>query len=258
MKRPSHHGAIAALTALLCCLGEAVPSPDAEDISVSSEIANTMAAITGRANRVLPRTPPKPHKLGLSKLKTEARHQSKAKVDLLKKAEAPKQLSGYLGWSKPAKQSFSTNWKTTGENAAKSLYMRDLEEGHPQVVAAKRAQKKQALVSGQAVTTAFSKMLEHQLDEDNFPAIDWGSKKSSKLALKAQATHTSSNGYLDAVGWTSPEVVKAEDNSYLRTLKADPTKKKFLAAAEVSETQQTGSKNKYFDSLMPKYFDVGA
>lgn len=248
---------VVALTAAVACL--AAP-PAVVDTSVSSAIAETMAAIAGRVNHVMPRIPQRSHKLGLAKVKKAVSHISNKKVELLKKAEAPRQLAGYLGWSKkPKEATFTTEWKNSGAIAAKNLYMHDLQEGHTNQVHHKSAPQKEALVSGKAVTTAFSKMLEDQVneDDDHFPTIDWGAKKAKPtMSLKAQASNTKTNGYLDAVGWTAPEVVKAEDNEYMRTLKEDPSKKKFLAA--VAEKKEKASGNNYFNDLMPKYFDVEA
>merc|ERR1719456_2195354 len=129
------------------------------------------------------------HKLGLSKTET---HHFKAKVEkklVLPKADAPKQLAGYLGWSDKAKESFSTKWKTTGANAAKSIYVRDLQDGHPMKPTAQ-----QALVAGSAtVNTAFSRKLQDDMDEADMPSIDldWGAKakakKAPKMALKEQS-----------------------------------------------------------------------
>lgn len=241
---------------MVCLAASAEVSPaEKEDTSVTSAVANTLAAIAGRRQPHPHHAFVMPKKLALSKAKAVIRFHTKRQVTLLKKEDTPQQLSGYLGWSKvPAKASFSTAWKNTGEKAAANLYMHDLEE---QKATPKKAAPQQALVSSQVVKTAFSKMLEQTLTGDDLPTIEWGSKskKNSKMALSTSGTKV--NKYLDAVGWTAAAVVTAEDNSYMRTLEAAPSKKNFLAAAEVADKVTSGPKT-YFDSLMPKYFDVQA
>jgi len=259
---------LAAVAAWLVVCGNAT-SPEEVDTSVSSAIAQTMAAIAGRA-RVHERStevvdePPhgslsdrvramRARRMALSKVKNqETRHARKTDVQI--KADTPKQLSGYLGWSSnKAKDGFSTSWNTTGANAAKSIYVRDLEGGHSQ-----QAEKKsEALVADAAVTTAYTRKLEDDMQGADFPSIDldWGTKKAKavkapKIALKEQTSNTRSNTntYLDAVGWkASAPVVSAKENPYLQSLNEDPNKK-FLAAAEVSEKQE---KHTYFDDLVP-------
>lgn len=240
-----------AVLALACVLGLCEARPHAKaDTDVSSEIAKTMAAIVGRAQRS---TEPRQQKLGLSKMKSTIQHRvvAKQEVDLFKKAEAPKDLAGYLGWAGEAKKqpvAFSTNWKNSGDKAAESLYMNDLAVGH-HAAPATQAAHKQALVVDEAITTPFSKMMKAQeasFNEDQFAAVTWG-KAKPKMALAASSTKT--NHYLDAVGWTAPEVVKAEDNYYMRTLEEDPSKKKFLAAMAVTAKPEAASKNSYLDDL---------
>jgi len=240
---------------LMAC-SEAKPHTEA-DTDVSSAIAKTMAAIVGRAQRRI--SPAKPQKLGLSKVKSQVTHRTKAKeVELLKKADTPTQLAGYLGWSSAAKKqaAFSKQWGTTGERAAQNLNMHDLEAGH-QAATSKHSPKRQALVADKIVSTPFSRLLAQQEasmsdeSEEKFPAMEWGKgKQGAKMALEASKTSTvKTNGYLDAVGWSAPEVVKAEDNYYLRTLKKEDPKKKFLAAVEAAstETHESAPKNKYSD-----------
>lgn len=254
---------IVALVALVTCpaASHEIPSAKEIDISVSSAVAKTLATITGRARA---RATSRSHKLGLSRVKSQITNHIGAKktVELFKKEEAPKQLSGYLGWSHQAnKEAYSTAWKKTRQGQlAKNVYMHDLEQGRPKEVAGAPVQHhKQALVVGKAVTTAFSKMLEEQMSEEQWGAVQWGSK--AKLGqTRTQARGVKTNSYLDAVGWTAPAVVKAEDNEYIRTLNEDPNKKMFLAAmaTKVVETHDNAPKNKYFSDLMPKYFDVEA
>merc|ERR1719454_467290 len=79
-------------------------SPEEVDTSVSSAIANTMDTILGRSHASRkPSSPVMPRrKLGLSKVRNQAVHHFavKSKKWVMPKADAPKQLSGYLGWAK--------------------------------------------------------------------------------------------------------------------------------------------------------------
>lgn len=252
-------------------VAKSFPDIDEVDASVSSAVARTMASIEGRhlaadlpAERPLRRGPP----LGLSKLSHRAvnvatghRH-LRAKHLVMPKADAPKQLSGYLGWSTskaatPLKDpSFSTHWNSTGDGSksSESIYLRDLEQGHVDEPAPKKEEaprKDQALLSNGAgaVSTAFTKMIEEQTNADEFPSINWGAKKEATQQAKKEESH-SGNRYLDSVGWAEPkDVVAPIDNPYLQKLHEDP-KKKLLAAAEVVETKSANT-NKYFDQLMP-------
>jgi len=223
---------------------------------VSSAIAGTMAAILGRARASHQPTRvagARTHKLGLSKMRQQEGRHFDVKKMVMPKAEAPKQLSGYLGWSDKKKDSFSTTWNTTGANAAKSLYMHDLQDGHSGISEAKAG--KQALVSSASVTSEYSRKLEDDIAGGDLPDIDWGvkakAKQAPKIALKVQSSNTKSNAYLDKVGWEAPSrMVADKENPYLQTFREDPNKK-FLAAAEAPEAKDKGKSNKYFDDLMP-------
>jgi hypothetical protein len=250
-----------------CLVACQATSPDEDDTSVSSAIANTMAAITGRSR--VQHDLPAPsrfagarfsRKLGLSKLKgKELRHEKKW---VMPKAEAPQQLSGYLGWSSKGKKSFTTAWNTTGEKAAKSLYMRDLDGTHTQ-----KAAPKEALVGEAVVSSAFSRQLEDDMQTGELDInLDWGQKakaaKATKAAPKTSETRSDSNKYLDAVGWKSAEkATPPSENPYLESFSASPTKK-FLAAVEASEKKDyhddragSGKPHTYYDDLMPNAAD---
>jgi hypothetical protein len=180
-------------------------------------------------------------------MKNQAKHAVAAKELVVSKADAPKQLAGYLGWSKTADASFSTSWNTTGVNAAKSL-LRD--DGSKK--AAKRVPaKKQALVEKAVPSTPFSRMLEDQMAVGDWPAMDWGNE--AKQAHKAKpVSMTKTNTYLDSVGWTAPARENPpSQNPYLQSFRGDRMKNKFLAAAEMTDKKDTTKANNYFDSLMP-------
>lgn len=199
-------------------------TPQEVDVSVSSAIADTMAAIEGR-------TPPSQSlvasarhpKLGLSNMRnSEAQQHFKVKSVVVTKVSAPKQLTGYLGWAKPNQESsFSTQWNNTGANAAKRLESRNLQEDHASESTQRKAQK-QALVAG--VTTAFSRMLDHAGEdlEDDLPDLDWGPKarKASKSSPQTPTSDARTNSYLSSVGWkASKDMETHRENPYLQSLR---------------------------------------
>mmetsp|Transcript_69156 Transcript_69156/g.109678 ORF Transcript_69156/g.109678 Transcript_69156/m.109678 type:complete len:262 (+) Transcript_69156:36-821(+) len=251
MQRRSLQATLVACFAISC----ECTTPGEVDDSVTSAIARTMASIEGGAHRrAIPSMAKKP-KLGLAKLKKqEDRRTAVENQFVLRKADAPKQLAGYLGWAKASDKSFSTMWKASGKDNTQSLYMRDLNE-RLRKQASKPSPHKEVLVSDSVATTAFSKMLEEQWQATDVAAVDWGGKAKSKqhnanvdAALSAKRT----NGYLSAVGWSTPTtVVKESENPYLQSLHEDPSKKKFLATLKVAEQTHHENSNKYFESLMP-------
>lgn len=248
---------LALLTAWLVVSVQAAPS---EDDSESSGISGTMARILGRAHAHANTQPPmrapvaaRP-KLGLSKVSNKETH-AKVKVvkEIMTKADAPKMLSGYLGWGdagKP-KPGFSTEWKNSGARAAQSLDT----DANTQVQE-KHGTPKQALVVDSSVTSAYTQKLETDMAaQDDFtawPAMDWSAKAkvaAPKIALKAQKTETHENHYLSSVGWNSEVAPPPQrENPYLQDFQ-NPNKK-FLAIAEVKEKKDS-KENSYFDGIMP-------
>jgi len=243
------------LAVLAAWLVVSVQATPVEDDSESSGISNTMARILGRAHAHAHTQPPmrapvaaRP-KLGLSKVSNKETH---AKVkEIMTKADAPAKLSGYLGWGdagKP-KPGFSTEWKNSGDRAAKSL------DANTQVQE-KPGTPKQALVVDSSVTSAYSQKLETDMSaQDDFtewPAMDWSAKAkvaAPKIALKVQKTETHANTYLSSVGWKAEVAPPPQrENPYLENFQ-NPNKK-FLVAAEVKEKRDS-KENSYFDGIMP-------
>jgi len=253
---------LATVAVWLMACGQAT-SPEEVDTSVSSAIANTMAAIEGRAS-ISQAEPPmavarimakiKKPKLGLSKVSHEDRRTSGKKVNrrflvpAVQKTDAPKQLAGYLGWSKKEPDAaFSTQWKTTGAREAASLDIHGLQHEEK-----KPAAPQQALVTD-SVSTAFSAKLEDDIAGATVPIdLDWGAQAKAnqpeKMSSKVEASDTrSSNSYLGQVGWKDDAPINSSDeNPYLDQL--GNGNKKFLMAAAVSTKQE---KHGYFDDLMP-------
>mmetsp|Transcript_81416 Transcript_81416/g.141338 ORF Transcript_81416/g.141338 Transcript_81416/m.141338 type:complete len:283 (+) Transcript_81416:62-910(+) len=248
----------AALNAALRGSSAALPAPSRPVAAASSALNERSPA----ADMAAPFS-----RLSLSKIQHSMQKKQQPRVLVFPKTDIPKQLSGYLGWSKSKGSSFSTRWKTVKGKAApadmRSDYMRDLEDGRPQPVV--QAPREALVTAGTAASHGTSHAGFQSVDLPNLNALDWDSDakpalKKPRAALATEGVQTSNvNQYLASVGWKAPTLqVPVQDNPYLAHLSVQGGRKKFLAAAEqtadVAVRKETGGvQNRYLNDIMPGF-----